>query len=143
MKHNGFTLIEILVVTAIVGIILSFGMTIDVNAVKGDTLQAEKLTIVSALERARSHAMANMFDDNHGFCYIEPNYVVFTGSNCVNTNSELIPANVNIASDASTSFPDKIVFERLTGRTTPTTLQISHGLFGANIKINNEGTIDW
>lgn len=143
MKNSGFTLIEILVVIAITGIILSFGMTLDIDTVKSDNFLAERATIVSILERARSHAIANLFDTNHGVCYIEPNYIVFKGNICTTTDSELIPANTNIASNPQTTFPEKITFERLSGRTSETTIYITDGSSEAEITINNEGAIHW
>ena len=142
ITHRGFTLIEILVVIAITGIILSFGMTLDVNTIKGDTFLAERTIIVSILERTRSRAMANLFDNNHGVCYIEPNFIIFTGNTCTNTDSELIPANTAIISNALTIFPEKIIFERLTGRTNKTTIHIEDGAKGKDITINNEGAIN-
>ena len=141
--HSGFTLIEILVVIAIIGMVLSFGLTIDINTLRGDTFQAEINTIVSVLERARSQSMANLSDANHGVCYIEPNYIIFTGDTCTADDSEIIPANTDITSNASTTLPAEIVFERLTGRTTGATIHISHGVNEADIIINDEGTINW
>lgn len=143
MLENGFTLIEIIIVVAIIGIVLSFGITIDLNKLKGDTFQFEVATIVSILERARSQAMSNLGDSNHGFCYMEPNYILFTGNTCTVTNSEIIQANTDIASSALTTFPTEIIFERLSGRTNNTEILVSHGLQETNIKINNEGAIDW
>ncbi len=143
MRKKGFTLIELLIVVAIIGLVLSFGVTTDINTLKGDTFQAEASTVVSILERARSHAMANLFDTNYGVCYIEPNYIIFKGDTCTATDSELIPANTNIASHTLTTFPEKIVFERLSGRTTTATIHLRHGVNEKTIEINYEGTINW
>ncbi len=97
MKYReGFTLIEIIIVVAILAVIIAFGMTVDFNSFLGDTFLTEQAKIVSILERARSHAMANMYESNYGVCYTAPNYIVFKGSTC--TAGESIPANTNIAS---------------------------------------------
>ncbi len=143
MKVKGFTLIEILIVMAIFGMILSFGLTINTNLLWGDSFQSERSTIVSVLERARSQAMANLYNADHGVCYVEPNYIIFTGDNCVSSDSELIPANTNISSNASTTFPAKIVFERLTGKTIDANIHLTDDTRTADIKINNVGTINW
>lgn len=143
ITHCGFTLIELMIVIAITGMILSFGMTLNVNTIQGDTFLSERATVVSILERARSRAMANLFDTNHGVCYIQPNYIIFKGDSCTNTDSELIPANTNIISNSLNTFPEKIIFERLTGRTTEATIHITDGAKEADIIINNEGTINW
>ena len=139
---TGFTLIEIIVVVSILIVIISFGMTIDLNAFKRDAFLAEQSKIVSVLTRARSHAMANMFDKNHGVCYIAPDYVIFQGSKC--DNGESIPADPSIATTSNflTSFPS-IVFERLTGNTLPATIHITDGIKEGDITINDEGAINW
>ena len=133
-------MIEILVVVAILIVIISFGTLVDFSAFTSDTFQGEEAKIVSILERARSRAMANMFDSNHGVCYIAPNYVIFQGSTCV--AGESIPANDNIASHADTIFPT-VVFNRLTGNTGGATIHITDGIKVEDITINNEGTINW
>ncbi len=143
MHNRGLTLIEILIVSAIVGLILSFGLTIDLNSYKGDAFNTEVQTIVSILERARSQAMSNISDTNHGVCYIKPNYIIFTGDTCTTVDSELIPANNDIASNPSTFFPNQIVFTRLNGRTNNTYINVSDSLHLYKIEINNEGRINW
>lgn len=142
---QGFTLIEILVAVAVVGVIIGFGMTIDLSSLRSDTFQAEETTIVSALQKARSRSMANMYESVHGFCYIAPNYILFRGrTTCLPTSGtdETIPANINIASNASSSFPT-FVFTQLSGTTTGATIHITDGTKSDDIIINNEGTINW
>ena len=160
---KGFSLIEILVVIGILGVILAFGMTINLSAFTSGTLQGEESKIVSVLSRARSHAMANMFQTTFGVCYdsTNKNYVIFQGITCNAgaTTSELIPANKDIATDSAsnilTAFP--IVFEQLTGKPTPTMISVADAPClvnekkvavafqgkTSNICINNEGTINW
>ena len=144
---KGFTLIEILIVIAIVGLVLSFGMGIDLSAFRRNTFQAEEATIVSVLERARSRAMANLSDDAHGVCYVDPNYVIFEeddGCNDAAPASELVSANTNIASHPLTTFPI-IIFDQLTGNrsTVDDTIHIEDGIKLEDIIINEEGTINW
>jgi prepilin-type N-terminal cleavage/methylation domain-containing protein len=141
---RGFTLIEVLVVVAILGVILSFGMAVDLNVFKGDTFRAEQSTIVSVLSRARSRAMANVFDSNHGVCYDAggDNYVIFKGGSCVVAGSELISANINISEHVDTVFPP-VVFDRLTGNSVGGTIHIEDGIKEEDIIINNEGAINW
>ena len=147
INQNGFTLVEIIIVIAIVGLILSFGMGIDLSAFNRNTFQAEEATIVSVLERARSRAMANLSDDAHGVCYVDPNYVIFQEDDgCDETApaSELIPANVDIATTSDFSdFP--VVFNRLAGTVTGATIdiEVKDGIKSAHIIISNEGTINW
>ena len=146
-KQKGFTLIEIIVVVSILIVIISFGMTIDLNAFKRDTFLAEQSKIVSVLTRARSHAMANMFDKNHGVCYIAPDYVIFYDEDCdKSTTDETIPANADIASNPGTVFlssTSPIIFYQLTGNTSGATIHLTDGIKEAEITVNNEGAINW
>ena len=156
LKGGGFTLIEIIVVIGIVAMVVGFGMVTDLSFFKGDVFRSEESTIVSILGKARSRAMANMFQVNHGVCYdpVLNNYVIFRGNTCDPgaSTSELIPANLNIAtiSTFSTTFPT-VVFKQLTGKLIPqlspatneTIINIQDGMKTADIKINNEGRINW
>ena len=142
--NRGFTLIEIIIVMAIMIFVVGFGLTVDFSSFTTNTLKGEESKIVSVLERARSHAMANMFDINYGVCYDRDaqNYLIFKGGTCTTIESEFIPANINIAQNSGTSFPT-FVFDRLTGDTTAGTIHITDGIQSADIIINNEGTINW
>lgn len=140
------TLIEIMVVLGIFVVLISLGAVVDLNAFKSDTLQTEETKVVSLLEKARSRSMANLYQSSHGFCYVSPNYVIFHGrATClpVNNTDENIPANVNIASNASTSIPTTI-FTALSGNTSGNpTINLSDGNKTVHIIINNEGTVNW
>ncbi len=143
---KGFSLIEIIVVMAIIGIIMSIGLMFDFNSFKGYYFRSERATLVSILERARSRAMNNYYGTSHGVCFISPNYIIFKGSTCTSgsPDNELIPANQKIytSSNFSSTFPT-IVFSQLTGTTTGGTIHITDGLRSGDITINNEGTINW
>ena len=145
--QKGFTLIEIIVVLAILTFIVSFGLIIDLNFFKSNILRAEQSVIVSTLEKARSRSVSNMFESAHGFCYVAPNYIVFRDrTTClpVGAADEVIPANTTIASNPLTTFsPGTIIFSQIAGTTTDATIHITDGLKSADITINNEGTIVW
>lgn len=150
MKHRkGFTLIEITTVLAIITIIMGFGASINLSVFSRDNFQAEEVKIVAILEKARSRSISNMFDTTHGACLIPPNYIIFRErTTCLPTSEtdEIIPANTNLTID----FPT-VVFERLSGTLVPNLtpreaeidISLSDGIKSANIKINNEGTINW
>lgn len=142
------TLIEIAIAIGIMTLIVSFSMVTDLNFLKSDALRSEESIIVSALVKARSRSMSNLFQSAHGFCYISPNYVVFRDSpttRCVSgvTTNELIPANINIANNSSTIFPGPVIFSQLAGTTTDGIIHITDGIKSEDITINYEGRINW
>jgi len=153
-SQHGFTLFEILVVIAIVGLILAFGTVANVSLITGDTLRSEQSTIVSLLEKARSRAMANMRDSSqgHGVCFNNGTYVIFHDrTTCTPTTGtdEVVPANsiIATASNFSTTFPT-VMFSRLSGRATVmpsgATIILTDGTTTLRaIDINDEGAINW
>src|SRR5258706_15869468 len=138
--QKGFTLIEIIVVVAILTVIISFGMTVDFSSFTSSNFQNEESKIIALLEKARSRSMSNMFERAHGVCYLAPDYVIFRDGTCdKSATDETIPANTGIASNPLTVFP-AVVFEQLTGNTTSATdivIHITDGVKVADIKINN------
>ena len=143
IKHKGFTIIELLVALAILTVIISFGVIINFSAPANSTFDTEESKIVSLLGRARSQAMANMFESVHGFCYNKGDYVIFYDDTCDKSNTdEIIPANINIAENSATILPI-VIFDRLSGNTDGFTIHLEDGTRKADIIINNEGTINW
>lgn len=145
--NRGFTLIEIVVVIAILGMILVFGLITTMDSFKRSTLQTEQSTLVSALEKARSRAMNNINESKWGVCFLTPNYVIFQGTTCAPASTnELISANANIANLSDFSNPAKfpaIIFSQLSGNTTGATIHMTDGIKSAITTINYEGTINW
>jgi prepilin-type N-terminal cleavage/methylation domain-containing protein len=145
--NQGLTLIEILVVLGILALILAMTTVVNTDLFKGDIFRSEESTIVSLLQKARSRAMANMYDNTHGVCYdaVSDNYVLFrTTCNPSASTSERFPANVNISENSGTTSPfPTFIFDKLTGNTTGGTIHISDGVKATDIIINNEGTISW
>src|SRR6185369_13613670 len=143
-NSRGVTLIEIIIVVSILIVIISFGMTIDLSTFKRDTFLEEQSKIVSILERARSRAMANVFESKHGVCYNTDSYVIFHDGSCDKSDEdEVIPANTDIATNPRTIFPSSVIFDRLTGNTSPVTIHITDGTKSSDITINSKGAINW
>jgi len=140
-NQRGFSLIEIIVVIGILGIILGLGSFVGFDSIKRNYFRAEVDTVVTALEKARSRSMTNLYETTHGVCFIAPNYIVFRGKDCVvSATSETIPGNENIT---VTFTPSVVVFSQLAGTTTPATIHITDGVKSTDITINYEGTINW
>src|SRR3954466_3570125 len=79
---KGFTLIEILVVTAIFAVIISLGLLMSMETFRGTTFRSERDTMVGVLQKARSRAMANIKQSQWGVHYqmSDHTYTIFKGS---------------------------------------------------------------
>ena len=163
----GFTMIEILVVTAIFLILAGIGLFMTLDAFRGYLHRSERDTIVSTLAKARSEAMANICigptcadGKPHGVCYSAPDYIIFQGSsyNAAEATNQTIPGNpaIGITSDHTSFFTcgtgTGAVFDQLTGKLLPQIspatdeLKITISETGRPdefIYINNEGRIAW
>jgi prepilin-type N-terminal cleavage/methylation domain-containing protein len=144
LKHKssaGFTLIEILVVTAIFTVLMGLGLFMGFNSYLRYNLNSERDIAVGVLERARSRAMNNMFESSHGVHFASSSYTVFRGKSYVvgSSTNEIIPANPAVQHSGLTD----IYFEQLTASTTGGTLTLTDGTRSVTTTINHEGTIDW
>lgn len=155
---RGFTLIEILIVMALLGLIMGLGLFMSMDAYRGYSFRSESSVVVSVLEKARSRAMNNMYGTAWGVCFDSANkaYVTFRGvayTPGAATNESLpAQAGVTISSLPVCGAPSPIVFQQLTGKLFPqltpatsiiTLTVVEGGHTSASITINNEGTINW
>jgi prepilin-type N-terminal cleavage/methylation domain-containing protein len=138
---RGFTLIEVVIVIALVSVIATFGLLLSMDAYRGFSFRSERDIVVSLLTRARSAAMANMYNTPWGVCISGGTYVVFRGTTCaVGGTSEQTPISAGVSVSGLTT---PVVFYQVGGTTTPTTITITQNAKSSNITINYEGAIIW
>jgi prepilin-type N-terminal cleavage/methylation domain-containing protein len=142
--RRGFTLIEIVIVVAILSMLMGVGLFMSMDSYRGALSRSERDTIVSLLLRARSRSMANIFNSSWGVCYVAPNYMLFRGTVCdpTATTNEALPAgkNVTITGLAQAS---PVVFTQLSGSTVAATVTVVQSGKTSTISINHEGAIIW
>jgi prepilin-type N-terminal cleavage/methylation domain-containing protein len=142
--NRGFTLIEILIAMAITVILISLGVFLGLDALRGSYTRSERDTIVSLLTQARSRSMANIDESAWGVCVADANYVVFKGNVCdpAAATSELTPVGAGaVVTGLAQASP--AVFTALSGTTTSAAISIAQHNRTSNISINYEGTIIW
>ncbi len=142
--RQGFTLIEILVSIAILTTLIGLGLYMSMDSYRSYLSRSERDTVVSLLERARSRAMANVYQTPWGVCTSGTSYIVFRGTTCTlgaatNEETPLNPGAV-IAGMDSTS---PVVFSQLAATTTGKVVTVTEQSKVSTITINNEGTIIW
>lgn len=144
LNNKGFTLIEIIVVIAILTGLMGLGLFMSMDSYRAYLSRSERDTVVSLLERARSHAMANIYQTPWGVCYISPNYIIFRGTTCTAgaATNEATPANPGVAISGLDS-TSPIVFSQLSGSTAGGVVIVTEQGRVSTITINYEGTIIW
>lgn len=140
-SSSGFTLIEIIVVIAIFSALVTLGLFMSMDTLRGTLHRSERDIVVSMLEKARSRALANIYQTPWGVCANAPDYIIFRGTSCTTllSTNETIPASA--ANPAIFSAP--IVFSQLSATTTGGTVTIVQDGRTSTIIVNHEGAIDW
>ncbi len=152
-QNSGFSLIETVVVIAIITTILSFGLISTFDSLKGTVFRSERYNILSALERARSRSMTNYFGKSHGACLdisvpAKPKYIIFQSpylsSNSSNEYLDENPAvTITSTGNVFSCTNGGIVFSQLSGKTNVVDITITEESRTSNISTNIVGRIDW
>lgn len=142
-SQTGATLIELLVVVAIFTVIAGFGFIVSTNFYRKQVLDSERTSILSILRRARSKALNNINESNHGFYIDSDRYVIFEGPSYTARNrdfDEYYPR----AGGITFSGPSEFVFSALDGSSNVSgTIMMTSGSKSLTIKINGEGGINF
>ena len=145
----GFTLMEVLIVLAMLAIIASATLFFSISFFQREILDSERSQLVVILQTARAQSMQNIAGVKHGVA-INPNnasqYVVFAGDSYAQADeSELVAINHSPNIKFSTSTPIEIVFEQLSGQANYdgeiTIYDVSRPGSSTTITINYEGAI--
>ncbi len=150
---RGFTLIEVIVVLTLITLIGGFGIYFGFNNFRADSFRSDRDIFVSALQHARSEAVANICHGDSSVCdggnpfgvkILDDKFIIFEGAT-YDPDSEL---NVKLEANKAITHAgiSEVIFEPLTGDvsstgniilTDPTTGKTS------TISINSEGQILW
>lgn len=150
---SGLSLIEIVVVIAIMGMILSLGVVVSLNSYKSTIFRSERETLLSILEKARNRSMNNYNQVSHGACLDNSSgnlsYVIFqdpySSSATLNEYLETSPA-VSISSIGNVFncvAGSGIIFNQLNGNTSSSTITLVEDGRVSVISINQVGRINW
>jgi Tfp pilus assembly protein FimT len=141
-RAAGFTLIEILINTAIVTMLLGMGLFISFDSYRRYLLNSERDIAVGVLQKARSRAFNNIYQTPHGV-HIDSNaFTLFRGTSYIagSSTNETFPANAAVTQSGITD----IWFDQLSADASVSgTLVLANGVQSKTISINDEGTINW
>lgn len=156
--HDGFSLIEVLIVIGLLGVIAAFTAVADLSTYRMNALRDERKTLVTALQKARSESLNNINQKAHGVAIFPSdspgNYVVFEGNDYASAdhaNDQVIPSSYPLT--RSLDSIEEVVFEQLSALascdgapcddTKIIELEDVVRQATAEIKVNREGQIDW
>lgn len=145
--HNkfttGFTLIETILVVALIGIITAVGSPLFSGSLQSSDLDTAESTLVANLVHARSASMAVEGDSSWGVYVATGAVTMFKGSSHALRDTDFdqtgsLPGTVTLTGD------NEVVFNKLTGNTTITEFVLTGSNNQVkNININSKGMIDY
>ncbi len=152
---KGFTLIEVLIVIAILTLVLSLSMILSMDDYRGYSFRDERNKIIGLLEKSRSQAINNICLDiscdngvSHGVYILNNTFTAFEGTSW-STRHPAQDEITEINKTITISGVNEVVFSQLSGDATTTPKTISDitltDISGHNsvITINTEGNISW
>ena len=147
--QHGFTLIELVMVLALIGVIASFSAAMSLSSLSKSAVTQERDLFVTLLLRgARAASLANIGGTAHGVQIDNTNhqYILFNGTTyTAGAASNRVIPYTNSAISITNSAGNTIVFEQLSGSvaTGAGTITISNGNSTQSIIIRAVGQIDW
>ncbi|QQR65040.1 type II secretion system protein [Candidatus Kaiserbacteria bacterium] len=148
--QRGFTYIELLMVVGLTGIILSFGIVMNMDSIaRASVLQERDLFVSLLLSGARAKALANAGNVSYGVHVDTTNhrYVLFEGEIFIEgtASNRITPFTSEHITITHSAAHENIIFERLSGSVSEGAgiLTISGNGKEQQITINDVGQIDW
>jgi len=140
-QDKGITLIETIIVVAILAIIVSLGLFVSFGFYKSHSLNADQNNLASALRKARSLAINNFYQTGHGVFIDANSYTFFQGASYVSRQQQYDQI-FNVSPGTRLSGLQEIVFQQLSGDVNASgTIILTNEELNRAISINNEGRI--
>jgi len=144
---GGFSLIEILIVMALVGLVGGFALFVSMETFRGSSFHADRDLLIAALQRARAESMNNTCLGScsdglaHGVHIQSDKYVVFQG----NTYNAADPLNQSYESSPATTKTGAtdILFAQLSGASAGGTITLTGSSRTSVVTVGTEGQISW
>jgi prepilin-type N-terminal cleavage/methylation domain-containing protein len=143
-KIPGFTLIEVLIGSAMVALIASLGLFLSFDFYKSYLFHYEEDLVTSILQKARSQALANIDQVRHGvhidYAANPKTYTIFENTYAAGAAGNQVFENNRAVTPGGLT---EVVFDQLTGAAAVAggNLTLSDGIHTAIISVNAEGRI--
>jgi prepilin-type N-terminal cleavage/methylation domain-containing protein len=141
--HRGFTLIEVVLVVALIALISGIGLQLPQWFASNQQYDSDTFALVTALYRARTLAMTMRSDSPWGVAVTDGNLTVFSGESYAERDEES-DAVVAFTARASVSGASEVVFGKGTGApAAAATVSLDFGDLQSDVTINAYGIIDY
>jgi len=142
VDQQGFTLVEILIVMAIIAFIAVIGMITSLDTLNRYIFRSDTDKVVSLLQKARSSAMNNVNEKEYGVVLDDPdNLILFRET--LGTSYDYKVEKSKTASYSDTCPSQKVIFKRLTGNSIDCIIEIIDGNKTTTITISSQGGINY
>lgn len=139
--RKGFALVELLLVLSISTMIFSYFFSVGSDFYLSQSLVAERESLISVLRKARTEAMNNTNQTDHGVYVGAQNYTIFQGSSYAGRNQDFDETFPRTGS-VDISGPNEVVFTALEGASNASgTITVSNSRGSIGVLINSEGRI--
>jgi prepilin-type N-terminal cleavage/methylation domain-containing protein len=142
-KHQGFTLIEILLVVGLMTIIMGLTLPISASLIQQNNSENAQESFSTALRTAQTYSRNNHHDDNWSVKINTSEVVIFKGNDYINRDQsydEKFPISQSVTKSGVTD----ISFEKSTGQPDISGVTtFSSGVFSETVSINSIGTVSY
>lgn len=139
---NGFTLIELILVIALVAIISSFSAPVYTSFISKNNLENKTFEIKGVLTKAESNTISGKQDLNWGVYFLPNKFILFAGDSYISRNPAFDETH-SFPSSVSVSGISEIVFQSPRGQPSTTgTITITSQGDSNTVSINSEGSVD-
>jgi len=146
-QRGGFTLIEILVVIAILSVIVTISAATFVNMNKSSMLRAARDDVYGALSFARERTLASENDMVYGVHLSTSSVTRFEGDTYTAGSASNVVYSFGTAVSATSTLitqSPNIIFRRLTGTPSATgTIFIRNGISTTTVQIHGSGLVEY
>lgn len=148
MKQKGFSIIEILVVLALMTVLISITLVAFVSSRKNESLKSDTETVVQILQQARSQTISSKNASSYGVNFATSSLTLFPGTTYSSSNSANLVTALTKNTTISTTLPggtSALVFNRITGeinQSSTVTIVVSNDTSSTTIKVYKTGIIE-
>ena len=142
LDKAGFTLIEILIVVAIISFLGIMGVIVGVDTYKRYIFRSDLDKVAALLQKARSSAMNNINEQKYGVKFDDPDdLILFRETPGTSYDYKVEKSKTVVYSDTCPSH--QVVFDQLTGNADSCEIVITEGNKISTTTINGQGGINY